>query len=328
MSEPAIWYYEWQGRQAGPVAHASLLDLVRTGQLRPESRVWRSGMPGWEPLRNVPEVAAALPAPAPLPGPPPTFAPPAGPTAVTPAPGAPAPAPAPPSAADPTGFAPISWGVFVALTIVTFGVYAVVRYYAAARAYEALAGRASRFATYFWLYVGLGVAGLALGGAVGGSFGAMSGVASLVFGVLSLLEAIALREDAIRRQGISAHLTADSTHRALGIAAAATTWLGIGVIIAVVEGVLFFQDHDAIARALAGRRALTATAPVPSPAPPPAAGTAAPAAADEARAAPRPGERSAADAPAGRTCARCGNALALPARFCDRCGAPAPGYVS
>ncbi|MFL5264524.1 MAG: hypothetical protein ACJ79L_19160, partial [Anaeromyxobacteraceae bacterium] len=243
-------------------------------------------------------------------------------------PRAPAPAAAPAAAADPTGFAPISWGVFVALTIVTFGVYAVVRYYAAARAYEALAGRASRFASYFWLYVGLGVGGVALGSAVGGSFGAVSGVASLVFGVLSLLEAIALRGEAIRRQAISAHLTADSTHRALGIAAAATTWLGIGVIIAVVEGVLFFQDHDAIARALAGRRTIAVTAPVPSTPPPPASGTAAPTPPDATRAAPPPGERSAAAAPAGRTCDRCGNALALPARFCDRCGAPAPGYVS
>jgi uncharacterized protein DUF4339 len=327
MSEPSIWYYEWQGRQAGPVAHASLLDLVRTGQLRPESRVWRSGMAGWEPLRNVPEVAAAIPTAAPLPGPPPTFAPPAGPTVVAPPRRTPVPSPATPLAADPTGFAPISWGVFVALTIVTFGVYAVVRYYAAARAYEALAGRTSRFASYFWLYVGLGVGGLALGGAVGGSSGAVSGVASLVFGVLSLLEVIAVRGEAIRRHAISAHLTADSTHRALGIAAAATTWLGIGVIIAVVEGVLFFQDHDAIARALAGRRAMAATAPAASAAPLEGSGGAAPPPGEE-RAAPSPTDRSAAAAPTGRTCARCGNALALPARFCDRCGAPAPGYVS
>jgi hypothetical protein len=322
MSEPAIWYYEWQGRQAGPVAHASLIDLVRTGQLRPHARVWRSGMAGWEPLRNVPEVAGALPAAAPLLGPPPGFSPPAGPATVTPPPRPqPAPSttsPAPAAAAAP--LAPLSWGVFVALTLVTFGVYAVVYYYRAARAYEALAGRVSRFATFFWLYVGLGVGGIVLGGAVGGSFGAVSGIASLVFGVLSLLEAIAVRGEAIRRQALAAHLTADSTHRALAIAAAATTWLGIGVIIAVVEGVLFFQDHDAIARALEARRRDGSPAVAPTPAPAPAA----PGGASSAPAIPS----AAAPGSSGRTCARCGNALALPARFCDQCGAPAPGYVS
>jgi hypothetical protein len=110
------------------------------------------------------------------------------------------------------------------------------------------------------------------------------GVASLVCGVLSLLEAIALRGEAVRRSGVAPSLTSDSAHRALTIAAAATSWAGIGVLIALVEGVLFFQDHDALSRAL------LAPAPVVT----------------------------------GRLCPSCGNALAAPARFCDRCGAPAP----
>jgi hypothetical protein len=279
MSEPAIWYYEWEGRQAGPVPHASLLDLVRSGQLRPEARVWRSGMRGWEPLRDVPEVAAAIPpaAEGAAEAPATTFPPGAGPSPVGPSPGA--------AAGAPPGIEPVSWGALVALTVVTFGVYGVVRYYQAARAYEALAGRASRFATWFWLYVGLGLGGFALG-VVGGPLGLVAGIASLVFGVLSLLEAIALRGEGVRRRSIAPALTADSAHRALAIAAAATSWAGVGVILALVEGVLFFQDHDAIARALA--------APPPAP------------------------------AGAGRLCQSCGNHLAAPARYCDRCGAPAP----
>jgi GYF domain 2 len=278
MSEPGIWYYEWNGRQAGPVPHASLVDLVRSGQLGPEARVWRSGMRGWEAVRDVPEVAAAIPAAAePPPEPPPAAS---GASAV-----APAPAAAPPPAA---AIEPVSWPTLVALTIVTFGVYGVVRYYQAGRAYEALAGRASRFPTWFWLYVGLGLGGFVLG-VVGGPLGLAAGVASLVFGVLSLLEALALRGEGVRRRRVAPHFTSDSAHRALTIAAAATSWAGVGVILALVEGILFFQDHDALARALL------------APAPP-----------------------AAQPAAAARLCGSCGNALAAPARFCDRCGAPVP----
>jgi hypothetical protein len=185
----------------------------------------------------------------------------------------------------PAGIEPISWGSLVALTIVTFGIYAVVRYYRAGRAYEALAGRPSRFATWFWLYVGLGVGGFAIG-VIGGPAGAAAGVASLVFGVLSLLEAIALRGEGLKRSGVAPPLTSDSAHRALTIAAAATSWAGIGVLIALVEGVLFFHDHDVLARALRS---------------------------------PRPARDT------GRFCPRCGNALAAPARFCDNCGARVDG---
>jgi GYF domain 2/Domain of unknown function (DUF4234) len=282
--DPAIWWYEWDGRQAGPVPHASLLELVRSGQLAAEARVWRPGMRGWEPLRRVPEVAAALPQPTPLPDAPPTFPPPAGPTAIAPSP---TPAPAPPPAAE---LEPVSWGALVALTLVTFGIYGLVRYYQAARAYEALAGRASRFPTWFWLHVGLGVASVAVG-VIGGPLGFITGVASLVFGVMSLLETLTVRGEALRQRGVYPRLTSDATHRSLTIAAAATIWLVFGLILAIVEGILFFQDHDAIARALAAK-------PAPTPAP--------------------------GASPHARTCPRCGNALAQPARFCDRCGAPAP----
>jgi hypothetical protein len=286
MGEPAIWYYEWDGRQAGPVPHASLIELVRAGKLAPGARVWRPGMSGWEPVRSVPEVAAALPLEQAQPQP--TSVPEATPTFAGPAPATAAAAATPrPRPATPLpGLEPVSWGALVALTIVTFGIYGVIRYYQAARAYEALAGRTSRFTTWFWLYVGLGVGGFVIG-VVGGHVGFVAGVASLVFGVLSLLEALAVRGEGLRRRAALPHLTADATHRALGIAAAATSWLGIGVVLAIVEGVLFFQDHDAIARSLSAQA--------------PAAGTGAP-------------------APTGRVCARCGNALAPPARFCDRCG--------
>jgi hypothetical protein len=266
MSEAAIWYYEWNGRPAGPVVRAALVELVQSGRLRPQARVWRPGMPEWQPLQAVPDVVSAVEA------------------SRTPPPSA--------VAARPTGLEPVAWGVFVALTLVTLGVYAVVQYYRAGRAYEALAGRSSRFTTWFWLYVGLLATGFLL--SVGGArpLGALAFLAHLVFGVLSLVEAVALRGEGVRRFRVQAPLVSEQAHRALTIAAAASIGFGIGLVLAIVEGVLFFHDHDTLARALEGAAQAGGT-PLPVATPPPGA---------------------------GRACPACGNPLSPTARFCERCG--------
>lgn len=56
-------------QQAGPFDAASLRAKVASGELRPETLVWKQGMANWAPAREVSELAAVLnSAPPPLPG--------------------------------------------------------------------------------------------------------------------------------------------------------------------------------------------------------------------------------------------------------------------
>jgi GYF domain 2 len=235
----AVWWYERNGQQAGPVTLAELLELSRSGQLRPEARVWRAGMPGWLPARDVPEVAAGLPA---------------GEAVAT----APAPFQAPASTAIgsgggggglPRGMEPTSTGAVIGLGLITLGIYPMVKFYQAGMAYEELAGRRSRFALYFWLSIGLALLGGPLH-ALGGVPGFASHVAALVFTILTLFEALALRAEVVRRYGVSPVLTPDTTHKALFIIGLFTSWLVIGIVLLVVQAVKFFADHRALRDAL------------------------------------------------------------------------------
>jgi len=55
------WYYIDRGQKTGPLADAQLDELVRAGQLTPDSLVWQEGMTEWQPygrVRSVPAPAA------------------------------------------------------------------------------------------------------------------------------------------------------------------------------------------------------------------------------------------------------------------------------
>lgn len=291
----AMWWYEWEGRQAGPVEHAALLELVRSGRLGAGARVWRSGMSGWEPLRRVPEVAAALPVGQGQPAE--TFAPPGAGAAPAPTP-TPAAAPLPAEGPLPEGLEPVSTAALLGLGALTLGIYPVVKFYQAGTAYAALAGRPSRFTTWFWLAVGLGLAGAPLH-ALGGLPGFTAHLGAVAFTVLTLFELLALRADVRAREGVSPVLTSDATHKALFISGLLTWWFLVGLVLLGVQAVKLFADHRALGDAIRARRAARATAAAPL------------------------GAGLAAVAGAGaRTCPACGNALAAPARFCDRCGRP------
>ncbi|MFM1768710.1 MAG: hypothetical protein RJA22_1239 [Verrucomicrobiota bacterium] len=67
------WYYGLDGRQQGPVDDAQLDALIASGTVRPNTLVWREGMPDWRPLREArptadPQPATPTPAPLPVPG--------------------------------------------------------------------------------------------------------------------------------------------------------------------------------------------------------------------------------------------------------------------
>jgi uncharacterized RDD family membrane protein YckC len=58
-----IWYYEDQGRQAGPIDDAELERLAAAGTIGAGTLVWREGWPGWQPYATVhggPAAAANL----------------------------------------------------------------------------------------------------------------------------------------------------------------------------------------------------------------------------------------------------------------------------
>lgn len=48
-----IWHYIENGRQAGPVDQATFDTMVSAGQIKPETQVWRDGMPNWAPYGSL-----------------------------------------------------------------------------------------------------------------------------------------------------------------------------------------------------------------------------------------------------------------------------------
>jgi hypothetical protein len=198
--------------------------------------VWRSGMAGWEPAGQVAELAPMLQAVA------------APPTQAAPPPlvrGAPAGA---------ATFEEMPVGVLILLTIVTLGIYGMVKFFQTGRGYERLAGRESRFALYFWLFVGLGVAGFVLN-AASGFAGIPFAVAALVFQVMTLVQALDVREEGMRRHGIAVPVTSRSTHVILLVLGMILSMVLVGVVFTLVQAIKWFQDWNAVAREARGRAA-------------------------------------------------------------------------
>ena len=162
----ALWYYEEDGKQAGPVSGAALEEAIRSGRIAPGLRVWRAGMAGWLPWDTLPELAALKQPPAPPrpPAPAPWSQPGAAPAAP---PSPPAGWSQPGPSAGPPGGAPTAWGgsaaiepvnvvLTVLLSVVTFGIYGLVKFYQCGKAYGRLSpARASGFERLFWIYLGL-----------------------------------------------------------------------------------------------------------------------------------------------------------------------------
>jgi hypothetical protein len=261
MPESTPWYYQSAGQQAGPLSEAALREMLRSGQLSPEAQVWRQGMAGWQPARSVPELAAVAPGAGPV--------------------------------------QPVDLPLLIGLSIVTFTVYGVVKFYQAAKAYELLAARRSSFDTLFWTYVGLAAGALVLGIPFH-PLGAVLGLGSAVVSVLVLNEVLTLRAEVLRSRGLRLDLTSDAAHRVLFIVGIVASTFLVGLALLLAQAVLFFQDHNKIAAALSGPTQPLTTVPTGPPAMP-SAGV---------------------PPPAAKTCASCGSVLASDARFCSRCGTP------
>lgn len=48
-----MWYYEHEGKPAGPESQEKMESLLRDGVIRPETLVWQEGMPDWVQARRV-----------------------------------------------------------------------------------------------------------------------------------------------------------------------------------------------------------------------------------------------------------------------------------
>ena len=54
------WYYDGGGQQVGPVGHAALVELIRSGRVAAGTRVWRPGLAGWAAWETVSDLAALV----------------------------------------------------------------------------------------------------------------------------------------------------------------------------------------------------------------------------------------------------------------------------
>jgi hypothetical protein len=252
----ACWWYEQDGRQAGPVTAAAIARLVAEGRLGPAHRVWRDGMSTWEPLASVAELAPALQTARPPPlSPPPSFDRPHAPH------GRHAPFGAGWGAAAPgAAFEEISPTAVILLSVVTLGIYGIVKFHQTGRGYEALAGRSSTFGRDFWIGVALGAASAVMFHTPF-VWGPLS-VASLVFQVLALGEALQLRDEAVGRAPVQPALTGAGTHKVLYVAGVILFPFVVGTILLVVQCWRWFTDWNAVGAALAQGGGPAATVPV------------------------------------------------------------------
>lgn len=62
-----MWYVYLNNEQKGPVPADGILRLARSGQIKPDTPVWKNGMKGWTPVSSIPELAGKLSFPPPPP---------------------------------------------------------------------------------------------------------------------------------------------------------------------------------------------------------------------------------------------------------------------
>lgn len=69
LNQPMAYYVAVNGQQSGPYNDVALKQMIQQGMLKPDSLIWKQGMPQWSPASSVPEVAAMFTqGPPPIPG--------------------------------------------------------------------------------------------------------------------------------------------------------------------------------------------------------------------------------------------------------------------
>jgi hypothetical protein len=143
--------------------------------------------------------------------------------------------------------AEMSAGAIIGFSIITLGIYGLVKFYKTGIAYQKLAGRPSNFAGLFWVQVIAGPIVTVILSAIGGLPGVLAYVGTVVVGVMVVLELLRLREDIVRARRIDVPLT--------GSGALAALWFAgfiplVGLVTVTLALVFFCQDNNRIAAAL------------------------------------------------------------------------------
>jgi hypothetical protein len=58
----ALFFYNDNGKPVGPVPLSEIQAKIASGVIKPDTLVWKSGTPSWVPAKELPEIAALLPA--------------------------------------------------------------------------------------------------------------------------------------------------------------------------------------------------------------------------------------------------------------------------
>jgi hypothetical protein len=172
----------------------------------------------------------------------------------------------PPPVATPTAAAPGSLELIkiadvIVLSVITLGIYGLVKFYHCGAGYLELASeKKSSFKGLFWGYLAVEVVLLIASLATVGLGYFVLVVPEVAVGAALLWEVLRLRDRAAGSTGQPIALTRPGTHMALWIVGAVLTGVVVGIAVLIVQAVKFFQDHNRIAEATGASAAAAATA--------------------------------------------------------------------
>lgn len=221
---------------------ADLAALARSGQVRSTDLVREESWTSWQMAGALPELreifaGAPIPQAAGFPGAAP-YAPPYA---------SPNPYAAPPPGYAAAPLAPLrraDIGIVFLLTVITLGIYSLIWFYGTMRSYRSIAQRPNSSAeTLFWWYVVCIVCLVTLGWLWVGLIGYP---ASIVVGAILLSNVLQDREVACSRIGGVADLNSNTTHLVLWIVGQLIFAGCIGLILVIIQTVIFIRDHNRV----------------------------------------------------------------------------------
>jgi Domain of unknown function (DUF4234)/GYF domain 2 len=233
--------------EMGPLALADLIAFAADGRLRSSDFVRDESATSWSMAAEIPELRAVFAAV-------PQHQSAGSAVATPPPPGA----QVPPPRYGGTAVEPLvplrraETGLVIFLSVITIGIYGIIWFYGVMRSYRSIAQRpgASGGAgsdTFFWAYVSCYIAGFVLAWIY---VGFLIYIVAIVVGAMLLSSVLQDREATCSRIGGVPGLTTSGTHLTLWIIAEALTVTCFGVVLgvplAIVQAVLFINDHNRI----------------------------------------------------------------------------------
>lgn len=234
--ERSWWTFTVSGME-GPFTAGEVLEAIRSGHVQAETLVCLGSEGAWVTAESVfPDAFTSAPPPTPPAAPyPPT-------------------APQPPSTpqAGPNLGARVEVGMSVLLSMITLLIWWILWLHPRLAWYAQQAGRPfGNRVTYFWLFVGLGIGGLA-SGLILPLLGFPLVIAAVVFGCLLTVEVVRDQTAIAERWGWSSPMPGSVTTLVMlssiaGGAALTIVLLPVTVVLLVLYFLLFFRNHNLVA---------------------------------------------------------------------------------